>query len=80
MARAAQQLAVAAHGALGCEGYSRTDVICSERGPVFLELNTLPGVTKRSFIPQQLAAEGTSMRSFLEDQVRLARRRRDRSK
>ena len=77
--RAAQQLAVAAHTALGCEGYSRTDVICSERGPVFLELNTLPGLTKRSFIPQQLAAEGTSMRSFLEDQVRLARRRRDRA-
>jgi D-alanine-D-alanine ligase len=80
VSRAAQELAVAAHGALGCEGYSRTDVICSGRGPVFLELNTLPGLTKRSFIPQQLAAEGTSMRSFLEDQVRLARRRRDRSR
>jgi D-alanine-D-alanine ligase len=80
VARAAQQLATAAHAALGCQGYSRTDVICSERGPVFLELNTLPGLTKRSFVPQQLAAEGTSMRSFLEDQVRLARRRRDRSK
>ena len=75
----AQQVALAAHAALGCEGYSRTDVIVSPRGPVFLELNTLPGLTRRSFIPQQLAAEGTSMLSFLEGQIALARRRRDRS-
>src|SRR5919108_132150 len=78
VSRAAQQVALDAHKALGCEGYSRTDVICSERGPVFLEINTLPGLTRMSFIPQQLAAEGTSMKSFLEGQIALARRRRDR--
>ena len=32
-----------------------------------------------SFIPQQLAAEGTPMLAFLEEQISLARRRRDRS-
>jgi D-alanine-D-alanine ligase len=79
VSRAAQQVALDAHRALGCEGYSRTDVICSERGPVFLEINTLPGLTRMSFVPQQLAAEGTSMKSFLEGQIALARRRRDRS-
>jgi hypothetical protein len=31
-----------------------------------------------SFIPQQLAAEGTSMRQFLEGQLEIARQRRDR--
>jgi D-alanine-D-alanine ligase len=77
--RAAQQVALAAHAALGCEGYSRTDVIVSPRGPTFLELNTLPGLTRRSFIPQQLAVEGTSMLAFLEGQIALARRRRDRA-
>jgi D-alanine-D-alanine ligase len=76
--QAAQQVALGAHAALGCEGYSRTDVIVSPRGPVFLELNTLPGLTRRSFIPQQLAAEGTSMLDFLEGQIALGRRRRDR--
>jgi len=45
---------------------------------VFLEINTLPGLTRMSFVPQQLAAEGTSMKSFLEGQIALARRRRDR--
>lgn len=75
---AAQQLALDAHRALGCEGYSRTDMIVSAQGPVFLELNTLPGLTRASFIPQQLAVEGTSMLQFLEGQLELARRRRDR--
>jgi D-alanine-D-alanine ligase len=77
--RAAQELALAAHRALGCEGYSRTDLIVGRQGPVFLELNTLPGLTARSFIPQQLAAEGTSLRAFLDGQLALARGRRDRT-
>ena len=76
--RAAQQLALDAHRALGCEGYSRTDIIVSAGGPVFLELNTLPGMTRMSFIPQQLAAEGTTMPQFLASQIELALRRRDR--
>jgi len=71
-----QALAITAHQALGCYGYSRTDLIVSARGPVFLETNTLPGLTRQSFIPQQLAAEGTPMRAFLEGQLALARQRR----
>ena len=76
--RAAQKLALDAHRALGCEGYSRTDIIVGTAGPVFLELNTLPGLTRASFVPQQLAVEGTTMLQFLEGQLALARRRRDR--
>src|SRR6267142_1922953 len=79
VSRAAQKVALDAHRALGCEGYSRTDVICADRGPVFLEINTLPGLTRMSFIPQQLAAEGTPMKSFLDSQLALARHRRDRA-
>jgi D-alanine-D-alanine ligase len=75
---AAQALAVAMHRALGCEGYSRTDLIVSSEGPVFLETNTLPGLTRASFIPQQLEAEGTSVKDFLVGQLALARARRDR--
>ena len=73
--RSAQALALAAHRALGCEGYSRTDLIVGSTGPVFLELDTLPGLTRASFIPQQLAAEGTSLLSFLEGQLAIARSR-----
>jgi D-alanine-D-alanine ligase len=80
VARAAQALGLAMHTALGCEGYSRTDVIVGERGPVFLETNTLPGLTRASFLPQQLAAEGTTVRDFLAAQVALAKARRDRAR
>ncbi|MDP1829583.1 MAG: ATP-grasp domain-containing protein [Archangium sp.] len=76
-AAAAQALGVLTHRALGCAGYSRTDMILSPRGLVLLEINTLPGMTKASFIPQQLAAAGRSVKDFLERQLQLARARRD---
>ena len=72
---AVQAMALAAHEAIGCYGYTRTDVIVDQRGPVYLETNTLPGLTKASFIPQQLAAEGTPIKAFLEEQIELARQR-----
>src|SRR6478672_2798479 len=56
MARAAQQTAVDSHIALGCEGYSRTDIMAADDGPYFLELNTLPGLTTSSLVPQELRA------------------------
>ena len=74
---AAQALAVLTHKALGCEGYSRTDMILGSKGLMLLEINTLPGMTKASFIPQQLAAAGRSLKDFLERQLELARARRD---
>jgi D-alanine-D-alanine ligase len=71
----AQRMAVIAHEQLGCEGYSRTDLIASEDGAYFLELNTLPGLTKSSLVPQQLRVAGIDMRAFLERQMEIARAR-----
>jgi D-alanine-D-alanine ligase len=73
----AQHVGLVAHRAVGCMGYSRTDMILTPQGPVFLEINTLPGLTRASFLPQQLAAAGKNMRTFLETQIALAKRRRD---
>jgi len=71
----AQALALAAHLAIGCRGYSRTDMIAVADDEVyFLELNTLPGLTKASLVPQQLHTAGIDFRLFLETQVELARR------
>lgn len=75
---AAQRLAVTTHQAVGCEGYSRTDMILTASGPVLLEINTLPGLTKASFIPQQLAAAGKDFTAFLQAQLELGRRRASR--
>lgn len=76
VAAAAQSVAMSAHELVGCAGYSRTDVIVDADGPVFLEINTLPGLTAASFIPQQLEAAGIPMKSFLRDQLELAQNRR----
>jgi D-alanine-D-alanine ligase len=72
----AQSMALAAHVALRCEGYSRSDLIASSNGVYFLELNTLPGLTTSSLVPQQLHASGISFLDFLEQQVAIARGRR----
>lgn len=71
----AQQMALTAHTALGCEGYSRSDLIAADDGVYFLELNTLPGLTTSSLVPQQLREAGVSFRDFLESQVARALKR-----
>ena len=76
MREGAEDLALAAHTTLGCEGYSRTDMIAADDDHIyFLELNTLPGLTGSSLVPKELAAAGISFRDFLERQIELARQR-----
>jgi D-alanine-D-alanine ligase len=49
------------HSLCGCAGYSRSDFIVPHSGdPVLLEINTLPGLTPRSLLPQEAAASGVS--------------------
>lgn len=72
LARETQQAALAAHVALGCEGYSRSDFVAAADGVYFLETNTLPGLTTSSLVPQELVVIGVGFREFLERQVELA--------
>lgn len=56
-------LALRIHRAAGCRGYSRSDFIVPRAAdgfgePVLLEVNTLPGLTERSLLPQEAAAVG----------------------
>lgn len=67
--------ALRAHRALSCRGYSRSDFIVSEQAPVFLETNTLPGLTKASLYPKALKAQGIDFADFLHQQIVLAERR-----
>ena len=71
----AQEIALMAHNLLDCFGYSRTDLIIDKDGAVFLETNTLPGLTKASFIPQQLSVAGIPLDKFLVTQVEMAHER-----
>jgi D-alanine-D-alanine ligase len=67
--------ALRAHQALSCSGYSRTDFIVSAKGLIYLETNTLPGLTKASLYPKALKAQGIEFVDFLQDQIVLAARR-----
>jgi D-alanine-D-alanine ligase len=56
-----QECALLAHEAVGCEVYSRVDVLLPETGePVVLEVNTIPGMTALSLLPEAAAAAGIS--------------------
>ena len=60
-----QEVAVAAHRALGCRDLSRVDFIVGDDGApdavTLLEVNTLPGMTATSLYPEAAAASGVSM-------------------
>ena len=52
-----QTSALVAHRALGCRGYSRTDFILTPEHTLYvLEINTLPGMTATSLVPQAALA------------------------
>jgi D-alanine-D-alanine ligase len=70
-----QDRALRAHRALSCSGYSRTDFIVSVKGPIYLETNTLPGLTAASLYPKALKAQGIGFADFLHDQIALATKR-----
>jgi D-alanine-D-alanine ligase len=68
-------LAVRSHRAMSCSGYSRSDFIVAAKGPVYLETNTLPGLTKASLYPKALKAQGIEFIDFLRDQIELGAKR-----
>ncbi|WP_027556896.1 D-alanine--D-alanine ligase [Bradyrhizobium sp. Cp5.3] len=71
---ALKQQAMLAHRAMSCTGYSRSDFIVAEKGLVYLETNTLPGLTKSSLYPKALKAEGIDFVDFLRGLIELAER------
>lgn len=76
--RKAQQLALAAHQALGCFGFSRVDLRVTEKGEVYiLEVNTIPGMTETSDLPQAAAAAGISFEDLVEYMLRTAIEKED---
>lgn len=63
--REAQKLGLAAHRVLGCFSYSRADIILGPGDrPYLLEVNTIPGFTATSLLPQAAAAAGVGFSSL----------------
>ena len=70
---AVQAVGLAAHRALGCRHFSRTDIILRpDQVPVVLEVNTIPGFTPTSLLPKEAACIGVSYEELCERLVRMA--------
>jgi len=70
-----QELTLRVFEALNCEQYARADWIIKDGTPYFLEINTLPGMTKTSLLPQELTAAGIKYAEFIEGLIAGAKQR-----
>lgn len=62
-----QEIGLKAHRALGCRGYSRVDLMMDQAGaPYILEVNTLPGLTETSLLPDMARHLGISFEDLVE--------------
>lgn len=66
LARAVQTMAVRAHEIIGCRHLSRSDMILVDGEPVWMEVNTFPGMTQTSLYPQAAAAAGISFSDLMD--------------
>ncbi|NBV84366.1 D-alanine--D-alanine ligase [bacterium] len=76
MTKTVQDLGIKVHRALGCRGMSRTDMIVDPvRGPIVLEINTIPGMTDLSDLPAQARCGGIEFDDLVEGIVKSALQR-----
>jgi D-alanine-D-alanine ligase len=79
LARSISEMSVKAHKVLGLSGYSRADFMVADGKPYLLEVNTLPGMTQTSLVPQAAAAAGYDFPTLIARLIELgildARRR-----
>jgi D-alanine-D-alanine ligase len=67
------ELSVQAYQALGCQGAARVDFRIHPNGrPYVLELNTIPGMTKRSLLPMAAAQQGMTYDDLVEAMLHAA--------
>lgn len=70
----AQALALQLHQLTGCRHLSRSDMIATADGELYvLETNTIPGLTEQSLLPKAAAAAGYDMTSLAEYFLKLAK-------
>jgi D-alanine-D-alanine ligase len=72
-----QDAALGAFNAIGGRDYARVDVMVRANGdPIVLEVNTLPGMTETSLLPDAAKAAGISYEQLCQQMVDLALRRK----
>jgi len=67
------ELAVKTYTTIGCKGFARVDfIVDKELQPFVLEINTIPGMTETSLIPDAARAIGLSFPQLVEKIINLA--------
>ena len=64
---ACKRLSVDLYQELSCKGVVRFDYIYNDSGMYFLEVNTIPGLTEESIVPQQAREAGISLKELFTD-------------
>ncbi len=59
-----QRISLLVYDLLGCKGIVRVDFIVIGEKPFFIEINTVPGMTKESIVPKQAEAAGISLKEL----------------
>ncbi|WP_010180153.1 D-alanine--D-alanine ligase [Aquimarina agarilytica] len=64
-----EALTLKVYKALNMKGFSRTDFIFNNGKPYFLEINTNPGLSEASILPQQAVKKGISLAELFANEV-----------
>lgn len=67
-----QNLAIRIFKHLKLKGLTRTEFIFHKGEPHFIEVNTIPGLSEASIVPQQALAAGISLKELFDNQIELA--------
>jgi D-alanine-D-alanine ligase len=72
MTKKVSEVAKRAYEVLKMKGFSRSEFIFVDGEPYMLEMNTIPGLTTESLIPQQAKAAGISLEDLFSNAIELA--------
>lgn len=61
-----EEIALRCYNVFSCKVYSRIDFIVKDDEPYFLEINTLPGMTKESLFPKMASCVGIGFKKLLD--------------
>jgi D-alanine-D-alanine ligase len=67
-----EKIAKKIYKVLNISGFSRAEFIFVDEEPYFLEINTVPGLTEKSILPQQAKVAGISLATLFENAIESA--------
>ena len=67
-----KEVAVKVYQILNMSGFTRSEYILVDGEPYFLEINTVPGLTEESILPQQAKEAGISLTALFDNAIQMA--------